>query len=90
VANVLAIREAIFAGVKKANLTLGYDNCTTSPAVLCPCGDFGVHVATLAGERIWICKDKTRCSRQERRRNETKKSFAKKGRGQGGVTPQIP
>ena len=54
------VRRAIFAGLKKAHLTLGYDNCTPSPAVLCPCVDGSTHVATL-GKGSWICKkDKRR------------------------------
>ena len=54
------IRRAIFAGLKKANITLGYNKCTPSPAILCPCGNGSTHVATL-GEGSWICKvDKRR------------------------------
>ena len=54
------VRRAIFAGLKKAHLTLGYDNCTPSPAALCQCGDGSVHVATL-GKGLWVCKkDKMR------------------------------
>ena len=54
------IRRAIFAGLKKANITLGYNKCPPSPAILCPCGNGSIHVATL-GEGSWICKvDKRR------------------------------
>jgi hypothetical protein len=42
--------------LKKANLTLGYDNCTPSPAILCPCGNGSrPHAAPLC-EGLWVCK----------------------------------
>ena len=50
------VRRAIFAGLKKAHLTLGYSDCTPSPAVLCPCGEGSVHIATV-GKGFWICKE---------------------------------
>ena len=54
------VRRAIFAGLKKAHLTLGYNNCTPSSAVLCPCGDGTAHVAAM-WKGLWTCKtDKTR------------------------------
>jgi GTPase SAR1 family protein len=49
------VRQAIFDGLKKAALTLGYNDCTPSPAVLCPCGEGSVHMATMGGSS-WICK----------------------------------
>ena len=49
------VRQAIFAGVRKATHTLGYNNCTPSVAVLCPCGVGSLHVATV-GKGLWICK----------------------------------
>ena len=52
----MIVRRAIFAGLKKAHLTLGYSDCTPSPAVLCPCGEGSVHIATV-GKGFWICKE---------------------------------
>jgi hypothetical protein len=49
------VRQAIFDGLKKATLTLGYTNCIPSPAILCPCGEGSTHMATM-GEKSWICK----------------------------------
>ena len=48
------VRQAILSGIKKAVLTLGYNNCTPSPALLCPCGVGDPHVATFC-EGLWIC-----------------------------------
>jgi GTPase SAR1 family protein len=47
--------QAIFTGLTKSTHTLGYNNCTPSPAILCPCGDGSTHVATM-GRSSWICK----------------------------------
>ena len=52
----MIVRQAIFTGLKKAHLTLGYSDCTPSPAVLCPCGEGSVHIATV-GKGFWICKE---------------------------------
>ncbi len=48
------VHRAVFAGVKKANLTLGYISFTPSPSLLCPCGVGDPHVASF-GEGVWIC-----------------------------------
>jgi hypothetical protein len=50
------VRHAIFAGLVKANLTLGYTDCTPSPAILCPCNGGSPHVATWGKGASWICK----------------------------------
>ena len=52
----MIVRRAIFTGLKKAHFTLGYSDCTPSPAVLCPCGEGSVHIATV-GKDFWICKE---------------------------------
>ena len=52
----MIVRRAIFTGIKKAHFTLGYSDCTPSPAVLCPCGEGSVHIATV-GKDFWICKE---------------------------------
>jgi hypothetical protein len=49
------VQQAIFSGLRKANLTLGYVDCTPSSAILCPCGDGSTHMATL-GKGFWVCK----------------------------------
>ena len=55
------VRRAIFAGMKKAYLTLGYNDCTPSPAILCPCGVGSPHMATML-KGLWCCKtDKVKC-----------------------------
>ncbi len=55
------VHRAIVAGVKKANLTLGYNSFTPSPSLLCPCGVGDLHVSTF-GEGVWICsKDNKIC-----------------------------
>ena len=48
------VRQAILTGVRKAALSLGYNNCTPSAALLCPCGVGDPHVARFA-EGMWIC-----------------------------------
>jgi hypothetical protein len=49
------VRQAVFTGLGKANLTLGYDDCIPSSAILCPCGGGSTHMATL-GKGFWVCK----------------------------------
>ena len=50
------VSRAIFAGLRKATLVLGYNNSIPSKALLCPCDRDGSdpHVATF-GDGIWIC-----------------------------------
>ena len=48
------VRQAILSGIKKAVITLGYNNATPSPALLCPCGVDDPHIATF-DEEHWIC-----------------------------------
>ena len=48
------VRQAILTGVRKAALSMGYNDCTPSAALLCPCGVGDPHVARF-GERMWIC-----------------------------------
>ena len=50
------VSQAIFAGLRKATLVLGYNNSIPSKALLCPCDRDGSdpHVATL-GDGIWTC-----------------------------------
>ena len=48
------VRQAILTGVRKAAVSLGYNNCNPSAALLCPCGVSDPHVARL-GEGMWIC-----------------------------------
>ena len=48
------IKQAISAGLQKANLTLGYTNSTPSFAFLCPCGVGEPHPAKI-GKKSWIC-----------------------------------
>ena len=48
------VSKAIFAGVKKATVVLGYNNSIPSKALLCPCGNGDPHVATF-GDEEWIC-----------------------------------
>ena len=52
------VHQAILSGIKKAVLTLGYSNCTPSPALLCPCGIGALHIATFC-EGLWICSTDT-------------------------------
>ena len=49
-----AIKSAITAGLRKANVTLGYTKSTPSFAFLCPCGAGEPHPATI-GDEFWIC-----------------------------------
>ena len=52
------VRQAILTGVRKAAVSLGYNNATPSAALLCPCAVGDPHIARF-GERTWICsKDK--------------------------------
>ena len=50
------VRKAIFKGIHKATLCLGYYDSSPSPALLCPCGSGDVHIAT-ANQEIgyWTC-----------------------------------
>ena len=48
------VRQAILTGVRKAAVSLGYNNCNPSAALLCPCGVGDPHVARF-GEEMWIC-----------------------------------
>ena len=48
------VRQAILTGVRKAALSLGYNNSTPSVALLCPCGVGDPHIARF-GEGMWIC-----------------------------------
>ena len=48
------VSQAIFTGLKKATVILGYNNSIPSKAVLCPCGGKDPHVATL-GSGLWVC-----------------------------------
>ena len=54
------VSRAIFAGLKKATLVLGYDNSIPSKALLCPCDNDGSdpHVA-IFGDGIWTCSQNT-------------------------------
>ena len=50
------IRKAIFRGVNKATLNLGYDNSTPRLALLCPCCKEEAHVAAVNREiGYWTC-----------------------------------
>ena len=48
------VSQAVFAGLKKAMIVLGYNNSIPSKALLCPCGAKDPHVATF-GDGLWIC-----------------------------------
>ena len=48
------VSQAIFTGVKKTTLVLGYNNSIPSKALLCPCGGEDPHIATF-GDGVWIC-----------------------------------
>ena len=48
------IKEALLAGIRKANIILGYTNSTPSFALLCPCGKGELHPARM-GKTSWIC-----------------------------------
>ena len=48
------IKQAVSAGLRKANIILGYTNSTPSFALLCPCEEGDPHPATI-GEGSWIC-----------------------------------
>ena len=49
------ILKAVFQGVKRATLNLGYSNSTPTPALVCPCGVGEAHVATADVEFGWTC-----------------------------------
>ena len=48
------VSRAVFAGVKRAMMVLGYNDSIPSKALLCPCGGGDPHVATF-GDKEWIC-----------------------------------
>ena len=48
------IKQAISAGLRKANIVLGYTSSTPSFALLCPCEEGDAHPATI-GDGCWIC-----------------------------------
>ena len=52
------IRKAVFQGVKRATLNLGYSKSTPTPALVCPCGVGEAHVATADAEFGWTCSNK--------------------------------
>ena len=49
------VRKAIFDGISRATLNLGYTNSTPTPALVCPCGVGEAHVATVDPELGWDC-----------------------------------
>ena len=50
------VRKAIFKGLSKVTLNLGYYYSSPSPALLCPCGVGEAHVATASPEiGYWTC-----------------------------------
>ena len=59
------VRKAIFKGLSKATLNLGYYNSSPSPALLCPCGVGEAHVATANPEiGYWTCTlNKRKCGK---------------------------
>ena len=57
------VRQAILTGVRKAAVSLGYNNCTPSAALLCPCGVSDPHVARF-GEGMWICSKNKKVYRE--------------------------
>ena len=48
------VKQVISAGLRKANIVLGYTNSTPSFALLCPCEEGDPHPATI-GDGCWIC-----------------------------------
>ena len=48
------VSQAVFSGLKKAMIVLGYNDSIPSKALLCPCGGKDPHVATF-GDGLWIC-----------------------------------
>ena len=52
------VSQAIFTGLKKAMVVLGYNNSIPSKALLCPCDSEKLHVATF-GDGVWICSRNT-------------------------------
>ena len=52
------VRQAIVTGLKTAMSTLGYNNCSPSLGLVCPCGVGAAHVATM-GDGLWTCKTDT-------------------------------
>ena len=50
------VYQAIFKGLHKATLNLGYSSSSPSPALLCPCGVGEAHIATVDSDlQLWIC-----------------------------------
>ena len=48
------VKQAISAGLTKANIVLGYSDSTPTFALICPCGEGEPHPATI-GDESWIC-----------------------------------
>ena len=48
------VKQAISAGLTKANIVLGYSHSKPSFALICPCGEGEPHPATI-GDGSWIC-----------------------------------
>ena len=57
------IYQAIFKGLRKATLNLGYSNSIPSLALLCPCGVGSAHITSSDADLgLWICtNDKMMC-----------------------------
>ena len=49
------VRSAIFKGVRKATLNIGYENSAPTAALVCPCGVGEAHVAEADLELGWTC-----------------------------------
>ena len=49
------VRSAIFKGVRKATLNIGYENSAPTAALVCPCGVGEAHVAEADLEYGWTC-----------------------------------
>ena len=50
------VRDAVFAGLNKASIVLGYSNVAVLPAIVCACDDSSCHPATIDKDQCWwIC-----------------------------------
>ena len=49
------VRSAIFKGVRRATLNIGYENSAPTAALVCPCGVGEAHVAEADIELGWTC-----------------------------------
>ena len=49
------VRSAIFKGVRRAMLNIGYENSAPTAALVCPCGVGEAHVAEVDLELGWTC-----------------------------------